>query len=179
MEGENKVVKVLNFFETSCITFCIFALFITLIINVIARTFFTSIYFAEEVSEFLTIFITFVGVSYAARKGRHIRMGALIDLAPKSVEKCIEYFICVASAITMFTMAYFSAEYVLMVFTRAQSSSALRLPFWIFVIIIPLGFFSAGIQYTLTIIKNIKEKGDDIWISPEVTSEYSDDVIEY
>ena len=128
MEKQGMFVRCLNMFETVSIVTCVFALFIMLIVNVIARTFFTSLYFAEEVSEFLTIFITFVGVSYAARKGRHIRMGAIIDTVPKKVEKIFVYFICVVSAATMFAMAYYSFDYAFKVFTRAQSSSA-RLPF--------------------------------------------------
>jgi hypothetical protein len=40
-------------------------------------------------------------------------------------------------------------------------------------IIVPIGFASAGIQYVRTIIKNIIEK--DVWLSPEQQSEYEEE----
>ena len=63
------------------------ALGILLIANVFARTFFQSIYFAEEVSMFLVMLTTFTGVSYGVRKARHIRMGAFLDAMPPKMEK--------------------------------------------------------------------------------------------
>ena len=50
------------------------------IANVFCRTFFGfSLAFAEEVSQFLIVLITFVGLSYGASQGRHIRMTAIYD----------------------------------------------------------------------------------------------------
>jgi hypothetical protein len=51
--------------------------------NVIGRFVFgRSLYFAEEVNQFLIILITFAGIGYAARNGRHIRMSAFYDMLP-------------------------------------------------------------------------------------------------
>src|SRR5210317_516023 len=77
----------INSFEVCSLVLCVGALTALLIANFIAREFFTSIYFAEEISEFLVIFTTFVGVSYGVRKARHIRMGAFLDMMPPLVEK--------------------------------------------------------------------------------------------
>jgi TRAP-type C4-dicarboxylate transport system permease small subunit len=52
---------------------------------------------------------------------------------------------------------------------------ALRIPTWIFYIIIPIGFGMACIQYIRTIIKNLTEK--DVWQSPEQQSEYEEEQI--
>ncbi len=61
---------------------CVAALAVLLIANVFARTFSLSIHFAEEISRFLVMLITFTGVSYGVRKARHIRMGAFLDAMP-------------------------------------------------------------------------------------------------
>ena len=54
------------------------------IANVFCRTFLGfSLAFAEEVSQFLIILVTFVGLSYGAAQGRHIRMTALYDELPR------------------------------------------------------------------------------------------------
>ncbi|MBN1380535.1 MAG: TRAP transporter small permease subunit [Deltaproteobacteria bacterium] len=76
-----------NGVEVSILVLCIAALGILLIANVFARTFFQSIYFAEEVAKFLVILTTFTGVSYGVRKARHIRMGAFLDAMSPQLEK--------------------------------------------------------------------------------------------
>ena len=148
----------------------VIALGVMLIANVIARTFFKSIYFVEELSEFLVLLITFVGVSYAVRKARHIRMGAFLDAFPVKLQKILLIFMSVINALVMFVMAYLSYNYMMDAQIMAHSTAALRLPYWYFYIVIPLGFFSSGVHYIRTIIKNIIEK--DVWASPEVKNEY-------
>ena len=53
-----------------------------------------------------------------------------------------------------------------------QTTSALRVPYWSFLIIVPIGFAAAGIQYVRTVIKNVMEK--EVWLSAEQQSEYEE-----
>ena len=56
------------------------------IANVVGRFVFqNSIFFSEELNRILIILITFAGISYAARHGRHIRMSAIYDIEPGEV----------------------------------------------------------------------------------------------
>lgn len=169
------VGKLLNWFEVGSLLFCVTALAALLIINFIARELFTSIYFAEEISEFLVIFTTFVGLSYGVRRGRHIRMGAFLEIMSPKVEKVFIIFISLISAGVMFYMANAAYEYLIHSMQRAHETPALRLPVWVFYIITPIGFALAGIQYLRTIIKNFVEP--DTWISPEQQSEYDEEVL--
>jgi len=162
--------NVLNIIEVSLIVGSVTAMAVLLIANVIARTFFTSIYFAEELSELLVILTTFAGVSYSVRKAMHIRMGAFLDAMPPKWEKACIIFISFVSAIVMAIMTWFALQYLLNAMQRGHTSPALRIPKWTFYIIIPLGFWLAAIQYVRTIIKNIKE--DEPWQSAEQQSEY-------
>ena len=171
----NKIIgAIINVFEVWSLMFCIFFLTTLLIVNVIAREFFVSIYFAEEVAEFLLIFVTFVGISYAVRKARHVRMGAFFDMMNPRFEKIFMIIIATVSAVVMLIMAVIAYEYVMVAMNRGHETGALRLPCWIFYAIIPVGFFMAGIQYIRTIIKNLTEK--DTWMSPEQQSEYEEEV---
>jgi TRAP-type C4-dicarboxylate transport system permease small subunit len=165
---------IINSFEVCSLVLCVGALTILLIANFIARELFTSIYFAEEISEFLVIFTTFVGVSYGVRRARHIRMGAILDMMPPKVEKILIIFISAVSAFVMFFMTNVSYNYMLHSLHKAHETPALKLPYWIFYVIMPLGFFMAGIQYIRTIIKNIVEK--DNWMSPEQQTEYEEEI---
>ncbi|MCG8636849.1 MAG: TRAP transporter small permease [Desulfobacterales bacterium] len=165
--------RLLNACEVLSLVFCVGALTLLLIANFIARQFFTSIYFAEEISEFLVIFTTFVGVSYGVRRARHIRMGAFLDLMPSSVEKIFIIIISAVSAFVMFFMADASYDYLMHSLRKAHETPALKLPYWTFYVIVPLGFLMAGLQYIRTIIKNLTVK--ETWMSPEQQSEYEDE----
>ncbi|MDW7650993.1 MAG: TRAP transporter small permease [Bacillota bacterium] len=170
-----KISSFIDWFEVISLSVGVFLLATILIANVIARNFFRSIYFAEELSEFFVIFITFVGVSYAVRKARHIRMGAIFDAMPPKMQKVFIYIISGISATVMFLMAYYSYNYMMVAKAMGHDTPSLRLPYWFFLAIIPVGFFSAGVQYIRTIIKNIVE--EEVWLSPEQQSEYEDEII--
>ena len=151
------------------------ALAILLIANVFARTFFQSIYFAEEVSKFLVMLTTFTGVSYGVRRARHIRMGAFLDAMPPKMEKVFLIIISLISALVMGIMTWFSYKYLLNAMNMGHMTPALRVPKWTFYIIMPIGFGMACIQYIRTIIKNLTEP--DPWQSPDQQSEYEDEEI--
>ena len=170
MAASNRIGILINAFEVGSLIICVGALSLLLITNFIAREFFKSIYFAEEISEFLVIFMTFVGLSYGVRRARHIRMGAFLDMMPASIEKVFIVIISTVSLVVMFFMAYVSYEYLMHSLYRAHETPALKLPYWIFYVIVPTGFFMAGVQYIRTIIKNLTEK--ETWMSPEQQSEY-------
>jgi TRAP-type C4-dicarboxylate transport system permease small subunit len=167
--------KVVNGVEVSILVFCVAALGILLIANVFARTFFQSIYFAEEVSTFLVMLTTFTGVSYGVRKARHIRMGAFLDAMPPRMEKTFIIIISLISAVVMAIMAWASWEYMINAMSKSHMTPALRVPKWTFYVIMPIGFGLAGIQYIRTIIKNMIEK--EPWQSPDQQSEYEDEEI--
>ena len=164
-----------NAIEVSILVFCVAALGILLITNVFARTFFQSIYFAEEVSKFLVMLTTFTGVSYAVRKARHIRMGAFLDAMPAKMEKTFIIIISIVSAVVMGIMTWFSFKYLMNAMDMGHMTPALRVPKWTFYVIIPIGFGLACIQYVRTIIKNFTEK--EPWQSPDQQSEYEDEEI--
>jgi C4-dicarboxylate transporter DctQ subunit len=164
-----------NAVEVSILVFCVASLGILLITNVFARTFFQSIYFAEEVSKFLVMLTTFTGVSYAVRKARHIRMGAFLDAMPEKMEKIFIIIISIVSAFVMGIMTWFSYKYLINAMDMGHMTPALRVPKWTFYVIIPIGFGLACIQYIRTVIKNFTEK--EGWQSPDQQSEYEDEEI--
>jgi TRAP-type C4-dicarboxylate transport system permease small subunit len=172
----NRYIGVMvNAIEVSILVFCVASLGILLITNVFARTFFQSIYFAEEVSKFLVMLTTFTGVSYAVRKARHIRMGAFLDAMPQTMEKVFIIIISMVSAVVMGIMTWFSYQYLMNAMDMGHMTPALRVPKWTFYVIIPIGFGLACIQYIRTIIKNFTEK--EPWQSPDQQSEYEDEEI--
>lgn len=166
-----KINMVLEKIEEVILSVGVGVLAVILIVNVIARKSGTSIYFIDELAMFLVIWITFIGLSYASRKGRHIRMGAIFDLSSLKVQKFMIYVISTISAVIMFYMTFLSINYVYTTYRWQQMAPALRIPYWIGIVIVPLGFFLAGIHYIRTILQNIRIR-EEVWISPERKSEY-------
>ena len=141
--------------------------------NVVGRFIFQhSIFFTEELNRIIIILITFAGVGYAARHGRHIRMSAIFDTLPVKVRKALMILIAFVTALAMFALCYFSIRYIGKVQTSGRVLPSLQIPVWWIFVWVPVGFFVTGIQYFLTAVKNIIEK--DIYLSTNVLEGYEE-----
>lgn len=141
--------------------------------NVIGRVFFESLYFSEELNRILIILITFAGISYAARHGRHIRMSAIYDTLPPKPRKALTIVIALVTAVFMLGLAWYSLQFLLTTMGRGRVLPALQIPVWITLLWVPLGFLLTGIQYLLTAVKNVIEP--DIYLSTNVLEGYDND----
>lgn len=128
--------------------------------------------FADEVSQIAIVVATFMGISYAARKGRHISMSAFYDLAPFKVRKILAIFIPLVTAIVLFVLTYFSALYVYDVYESGRVTSALQMPAYYLYIFIPIGFLLGGIQFLRNMWINIKDR-DEVYLGTDA-KDYND-----
>ena len=131
-----------------------------------------SLFFSEELNQALIILITFAGISYAARHGRHIRMSAIFDALPPKPRKALMVLIAAVTAAAMFLLTWYSVEYVMNQASRGRLLPALQIPVWYIIVWAPLGFFLTGLQYSLTALKNLLQK--DIWLSTSTLEGYDD-----
>ncbi len=142
--------------------------------NVVGRFVFgQSLFFSEEINRALIVLITFAGISYAARHGRHIRMSAFFDALNPPMRKVLMVVIAVVTSAAMFMLAWYAVDYVLAQAARGRLLPALQIPVWWIIVWAPLGFFLTGLQYALTAIKNCIHK--DIWLSTSTMEGYSND----
>ncbi|MGY4689093.1 TRAP transporter small permease [Salibacterium sp. K-3] len=140
--------------------------------NAISRNFFSNSWaFAEEISELSLYVATFMGISYAARKGRHITMSALFDNVPFALRKTLAVLIPLITAVILFIMAYFSYEYVQS--TSGRVTSALRIPYYWMNIWAPLGFLLGGIQFLRNFWVNVRNR--DVYLAEERKDYQSED----
>ena len=133
----------------------------------------SSIFFSEELNSILIVLITFAGISYAARHGRHIRMSAIFDALPPKARKAMMIFISAITAIFMFGLCWYSVGYVSTLAGQGRLLPALSIPVWWTYVWVPVGFFMTGVQYALTAVKNAVQH--DIWLSTLVLEGYRDD----
>lgn len=145
------------------------------IANVFGRYVFSqSIYFTEELNEFLIIIITFMGLGYVTRKGRHIRMSAFYDLLPVRAKKLMMIMIASLTAVAMFILAWYAFEYVAKIARRGRVTPALQVPLYMTYIWVVVGFALTGIQYVLTMVKNLNLMDEDVYISYTTVDQYED-----
>ena len=142
-------------------------------VNVVARYVFgEGLFFSGEINRILIILITFAGIGYAARHGRHIRMSALYDAFPPSVRKVLMIVIALFTSVVMFFLCYHAYGYIETLYDRGRILPALGFEIWWIYIWVPVGFAITGIQYLLTAIKNFTTR--DVYLSTGVVDGYAD-----
>lgn len=141
--------------------------------NVISRIVFgESLHFAEEINRILIVMITFAGIGYAARHGRHIRMSAFYDMLPVGGRRAMMVGMSLFTALVMFVLCYYSFGYIQTIYSRGRVLPSLSIPIWMIYVWVPLGFAITGIQYFLTAIKNLTSR--DVYLSTHVVDSYKD-----
>ncbi|EKV31486.1 TRAP dicarboxylate transporter, DctQ subunit [Caenispirillum salinarum AK4] len=159
--------------ETFILAYGILLMFLNTIGNVIGRYLFgQSLYFSEELNQFLIVLVTFVGLGYATRRGRHIRMSAFYDQLSDRGRKILMIIIAAVTGAVMFWLSWISYEYVASVANSGKVTPALRVPLYLTYLWVPFGFFLTGIQYALTVLRNLRDP--DVWISWEAVDSYDE-----
>lgn len=141
--------------------------------NVVARNVWGhSLAFTEEVSEFMIVQVCFVGLSYAAGMGRHIRMTALYDQLGDRLRKVLMIAIALTTGLMMFVCAWYAGDYVLKLRESGAVTPTLHVPLYLAYLIAPVGLALAGMQYALAVVRNLRSHG--IYLSYDRKDEYDE-----
>lgn len=160
-------------FEKYVLSYGVLLMAVNTIANVFGRNVFQqSLYFSEEVNQFLIVLITWVGLGYASRKGRHIRMSAVYDQMSEPIKKALMIIMCAGTSAVMFLLAYYSMHYLGGLINRGTVTPALRVPLYMTYVWVPVGFIITGIQYLLAIVRNLQEK--EVYISYSEVDAYDE-----
>ncbi|RWZ58886.1 TRAP transporter small permease [Halobacillus fulvus] len=128
--------------------------------------------FADEVSQIAVIVATFMGISYAARKGRHISMSAFYDMAPFKARKVLMIIIPLVTSIILFVLTYYSTLHVLDIRDSGRVTTAMQIPAYLMYMFIPIGLFLGGVQFLRNTWLNIKDR-DKVYLGTEA-EDYND-----
>jgi len=176
----NPILKVLDFadvlisrFEEIMLALGVIAMTVNTIAAVISRFVFNSaITFTDELNMIFIVVVTYAGLSYAARNGRHIRMSAIYDAMPAKTRKVLMIVMCSVTSSFMFFLSFYSYHYIVEVYASGRVFPALGLPVFYIYLWVPVGFILTGLQYAFTVVKNLRES--DIYLSTNVKDGYSD-----
>ncbi len=140
---------------------------INTIANVISRFVFNhSLIFAEELNSIFILLVTFAGIGYAARHGRHIRMSAISDALPERARKILMIVITAVTAALLLILAWYAIQYIISLQAKGRVYPALGIPVYMSYLWVPIGLFVTGVQYALTFIKNLQER--EIYLSTDL-----------
>lgn len=158
-------------FEAAVLSGGVLAMALVTIANVIGRNVFgRSLAFADEVNQALLVLITFVGIGYAARRARHIRMSALYDQLRGRLRKVLMVLTSAGTAALLFVLAWFAVQYAWHIHELGSVTPALRIPLYLVYLWVPIGLALGGIQYVLAVWRNLTSS--ETWLSFSERDEY-------
>jgi TRAP-type C4-dicarboxylate transport system permease small subunit len=164
---------VISKFEGIMLALGVIAMTINTIAAVISRYVFNSaITFTDELNMIFIVVVTYAGLSYAARNGRHIRMSAIYDSMPAKTRKVLMIVMALVTSAFMFLLCFYSYYYIVEVYESGRILPALGIPVFYIYLWAPVGFFLTGLQYAFTVVKNLRER--DIYLSTHIKDGYSE-----
>jgi C4-dicarboxylate transporter DctQ subunit len=160
LAGVEAVDRALEVAEAALLSAAILGMAVISIANVVARNAFgRSLSSAEELSQLLSVLVTFAGIGYAARRARHIRMSALYDALPGLLRKTLWVFTCLGTGVLLLLLAGYATAYVGSLRALGSVTPALRVPLHLVYLSVPVGLALGGVQYALTALRNVLEPG--------------------
>lgn len=117
--------------------------------------------FADDVSVYCMIFITFVGAALTLKMKRHIAVDMLYVNLPRRVQLWLDvvttFFSCfITWVLTWYTIVWVRNTY----YAGHLSQSILATPMWIPMSVVPLGLFLLGLQCIVECVKVVRTLRD-------------------
>lgn len=98
------------------------------------------LYWSEEAAIYMMVVMVFLAVAVLTRDREHIVIDLLGSVRQGPVLRVLDIVQFLFTALIMGVFATLALEYLLSVIARNANSTALRLPMWVPVISMPLGF---------------------------------------
>lgn len=160
--------KTLSKFEEIVLSYSVILMAVLLIFGVFMRSVLNrSLTFSEEVATALLIVVSFFGLGYCARKGRHITMSIVFDMVSNKYKKIFMIVISAVSAVAMGYIGFLALKYVLSVKALGRVTPALQMPMYLIYAVVPLGFLLGTIEYIRTLVFNLTDK-TNFYITSEI-----------
>lgn len=121
---------------------------------VMRRVFNNSLSWSEELARYLYVWQTWLGVSYAARNGTHLRITMLKDRLPAKVQQILEIFVVLVWMGFGIFVIYQGMGVVNTIASFGQKSSALKIPMQFCYMSIPVGMFLMCIRIVERTVKD-------------------------
>lgn len=129
---------------------------ITVLVNVFMRYFFKStIPWAEELSRFLFIWVTFVGIVIANSTSEHMRMDFIVQMLPGKAQDVVEAIAYVISILLLGMLVWGGIKYSITQWD--WRSSALGVRHGLVYAIAPVSLFYMMLQFIAYLVADVRE----------------------
>ena len=156
MEKLKIAIAVFRRIEWFCLVAPMTLLIILVFIQIVLRS--SSIVgfpWLEEFSRYVFIFCTFLGASIAIDAGAHPKMTALLVAVPKPVKTALLITGDAVCCVLCFIVVYYGYIQITKQIATGIYSTALPIPLFVPYLIIPIGLFTSGVRYAVSLAGNI------------------------
>lgn len=123
------------------IGFGLISISVMIFINVICRYFFGfTIIWAEELSRYVVVWVTFIGVGACARYSDHITIDVFVNKLPPIGKKWILFIMKVIILVSAFALTYIGILSTYTLFVSGNKSATIGFPIWLIYTSVPIGF---------------------------------------
>ena len=157
-----KLISIWNKVEENLIVLIMAGMATIVFAQIVFRTLKMSLSWSEELARYLTIWISFVGSSYAFRRGSHIGVEAVKNLFPVNARRIIEFLGYIVSIILSVLVAMFGRSIVQTQLKFTQVSPAMRIPMWVIYYSIPIGFGLCALRNVELAVELLLKKSDTV-----------------
>lgn len=117
-------------------------------VNVILRYFFSaSTTWAEEVTRYLIVYVSFVGGSIGVRQGEHVGIDLIYQLVPETVKRILSSIMYLVAMLFTAILAYYGWRITYFTFATGQISPTIMIPIWIVYLSMPAGSLLMSIRF--------------------------------
>lgn len=144
-----RIDRALGWLEETFVTTLLLTSSMILFVNVVARYIFnTGFVWAEELVRYEIIWMVFIGSSVAVRKGIHIGIEVLLHVLPRGGGQILRMLVGAICVIFCLVLLFYSIELAMQTRSFGQRSAAMRVPFWVIQLAIPIGAGLMAIRFT-------------------------------
>lgn len=132
---------------------------VSVCIDVIMRYFLNKpMIWVIEISEYLLVYMTFIGAAWVQKQDAHIRMDIFTMMLKPKARKIIGIINSIISVCICFIISWFGSMETWDNFSHSiHTASSLELPKWPLLAIIPLGSFFLMLQFVRDAVSLVKE----------------------
>ncbi len=160
-----KIIKWLDEnFEATLIKVILAVTSVTIFAQVIARYVFdSSFYWSEEICRYLFVWMIYMGVSYAVKLDKHIKVDTLIalNILPLAGKKIITVISDIIFLVFALFIANIGFSVAALIARRNQITAATELPMWLVYIAVPLGYSLCIVRLIQRMVHYYKNRNAD------------------
>lgn len=155
------VESINNFFEWIesffIVLFIIVMLFLSFFQVILRMVFHIGFVWADDLLRHLVLWVGFIGASIATKKNKHINIDIFSRSLPLKVKPFFEFVLLIFSSVIAFFLFLAAVNFTKMEKEFMEMSVTLKLPLWILMLIIPIGFISMSIRFFINGIFKLME----------------------